>query len=236
MAVIFESAILRGTRERASPCTGVRRELGTARPKVVHRAALPWHDVPAFFNELSDRPRITAASRLALQFIILTACRSEEVRGTRWSEINLDAGEWTVPAARMKMKMKIDHIVPLSSGALAVLAQAKSLLLDDNDLVFPSSVGTWLSDNTLSKIMRDSQTRGTPHGFRSSLKDWAAERGTRDEVSEAILAHGDPNKVRAAYSQTTYFAERRVVMEDWSRFVFACPRPWNHSEILDLVV
>lgn len=219
MSVIFESAILRGTRERASPCTGVRRELGNTRRKVQHRAALPWRDVPAFFRELNDRPRITTASRLALQFIILTACRSAEVRGARWAEIDFDAREWTVPAERMKMK--IAHIIPLSSGALLVLEHAKSLRLRDNDLVFPSSVGTRLSDNTLSKLMRDSLSPGTPHGFRSSVKVWASELGVRDEVSEAILAHGDPNKVRAAYRRTTFIADRQLVMENWSLFVLA---------------
>ena len=143
--------------------------------------------------------------------------RPEEVRGARWPEINLNAREWTVPATRMKMKR--EHVVPLSDGALAVLERAKALRHDTTDLLLPSAVGTMLSDNTLSKLMRDMEIDGTPHGFRTSFKVWASENGVRDEVSEAVLAHGDPDKVRAAYRRTTFLEDRRVAMQAWSDFV-----------------
>jgi integrase len=112
-----------------------------------------------------------------------------------------------------------EHVVRLSEGAMAVLEQAKALRLDDNDLVFPSRVGRMLSDNTLSKLMRDDGLDGTPHGFRTSFKVWASENAIRDEVSEAVLAHGDPNKVRAAYRRTTFLEDRRKAMAEWSAFV-----------------
>ena len=217
MSVAFQSAIVRGEREHANPCVGVRDELGRSRPKVQHRRALPWEEVPCFVTELRDRPRVKPSSRFALLFVIFTACRSEETRGARWSEIDLAARTWTVPPERMKMKR--EHIVPLSPAALAVLGEARAVRRNDTDLIFPSQNGRILSDNTLSKLMRDDGVDGTPHGFRTSFKVWASETGVRDEVSEAVLAHGDPDRVRAAYRRTTFFDDRAQVMGEWGRFV-----------------
>ena len=155
MTLAFQSAIVRGDRKHANPCHGVRDELGRARPKVQHRRALAWEAVPEFVRELAQRARVTPASKLALLFIVFTACRSEEVRGARWSEINFEARQWTVPASRMKMKR--EHVVPLSDAALAILRRAETLRRQDTDLVFPSNVGNILSDNTLSKLMRDAR-------------------------------------------------------------------------------
>lgn len=217
ITAVFKSAIVRGDRLLANPCDGVREELGKARPAVQHRRALPWAEVPEFARNLESWPMITAPSRLSLLFIIHTACRSLEVRGAQWREINLETGEWTVPASRMKMNR--EHVVPLSSGALAVLKRAELLRRRECDLIFPSSVGSLLSDNTLSKVLRDAKVDGTPHGFRTSFKVWASENGVRDEVSEAVLAHGDPDRVRAAYRRTTFFDDRRIAMQRWSEFV-----------------
>jgi integrase len=217
MTAAFQSAIVRGDRLNANPCHGVREELGRSRPKVQHRRALAWEHVPAFVTELEQRPRITLASKLALLFIVYTACRSEEVRGACWAEVDLAAQEWRAPAARMKMKR--EHVVPLSHAALSVLRRAENLRRHDTDLIFPSKVGSTLSDNTLSKLMRDADVAGTPHGFRTSFKVWAGENGVRDEVSEAVLAHGDPDKVRAAYRRTTFFEDRKLAMVAWSSFL-----------------
>ena len=217
VTVVFKSAIVRGDRVLANPCEGIREELGRARPPVQHRKALPWAEVPAFVRDLETWPRITMASRLALLFIVYTACRSLEVRGAGWSEVNLGTSEWTVPADRMKMGR--EHIVPLSPGAQSVLERARVLRRPDTDLIFPSMVGSVLSDNTLSKLFRDAGINGTPHGFRTSFKVWASENGVRDEVSEAVLAHGDPDRVRAAYRRTTFFDDRRMAMQRWSDFI-----------------
>ena len=223
MTVAFQSAIVRGDRKHANPCHGVRDELGRARPKVQHRRAVAWEQVPAFVRELEQRMRVTLSSKLALLFIVFTACRSEEVRGARWTEINLASREWTVPAVRMKMKRA--HVVPLSNAALAVLRRAEALCREDTDLVFPSKRSTMLSDATLSKLMRDADVDGTPHGFRTSFKVWASENGIQDEVSEAVLAHGDPDKVRAAYRRTTFLEDRKAAMQAWGRFVLNTCNP-----------
>jgi integrase len=217
ITAVFKSAIVRGDRLLANPCEGVREELGKARPPVQHRRALAWADVPDFVRDFETWPMVTAPSRLALLFIIHTSCRSLEVRGAQWPEMDLKAGEWVVPAERMKMNR--EHVVPLTTEAKAVLERARALRRNDSNLVFPSSVGTMLSDNTLSKLLRDAKIDGTPHGFRTSFKVWASENGVRDEVSEAVLAHGDPDRVRAAYRRTTFIDDRRIAMQRWSDFV-----------------
>ena len=210
---VFDSAILRGTRERANPCIGVTGELGTDHRKVSHHAALPWKEVPGFVRALGQR-RANKATLLAIEFLILTAARSGEVRGALWSEIDLDQKLWTIPGRRMKGRET--HVVPLSDRALEVLGDARSA--HDGAVIFPGVKGQPLSDNTFSKLMREMHIRGTPHGFRSAFKDWAAESGVRDRVSEAALAHADANRVRAAYQRTRFLEERVGLMQSWANF------------------
>jgi integrase len=217
---VFDSAILRGHRERASPCIGITGELGASHRKVAHHVALPWIEVPQFVRTLRDRSAMKA-TLLAFEFLILTAARSGEVRGALWCEINLQKRIWTIPGSdpltKRRMKSGATHVVPLSDAAMLVLKKAREL--GSINLVFPGTNGEAISDNTLSKLMRDAEVSGTPHGFRSSFKDWAAEKGVRDEVSEAALAHADVNAVRAAYRRTNYLEERRLVMQQWGEFV-----------------
>lgn len=216
----FDSAILRGTRERANPCIGITQELGTEHRRERHHRALPWREVPAFVLALRQLRGMTS-TRLALEFLVLTAARSGEVRGALWREINFEARVWTIPgfepAIGRRTKSGEQHVVPLADRAIELLAEARAL--HDGQLVFPGAKGQPLSDNTLSKVMRDAAVAGTPHGFRSSFKDWAAETGIRDEVSEAALAHADVNRVRAAYRRTRYVDERVDVMRRWGDFV-----------------
>lgn len=220
MNAIFDSAILRGNRERANPCIGVTRELGTEHRKVMHHAALPWQDVPGFVRDLRQRP-VMPATKLVFEFLILTATRSSEARGALWTEVDLERRVWTIPGSDdntgRRMKSGVEHVVPLSGRAIAILHEARGL--HDGPLVFPGTKGQPLSDNTLSKLMRDAGLAGTPHGFRSAFKDWASEAGVRDEVSEAALAHADPDKVRAAYRRTRFLQERVELMERWAGHV-----------------
>ena len=220
MRAVFDSAILRGTRERANPCIGVAMELGTGHRRVKHHAAIPWKDVPTFVRDLRLR-QTHAATRLLFEFLILTIARSGEARGALWQEIDLKNRVWTIPGNHSltgrRMKSGQEHAVPLSGRVISILRESRSL--HDGLVVFPGANGQPLSDNTLSKLMRDAGEYGTPHGFRSAFKDWAAETGVRDEVSEAALAHVDRNRVRAAYRRTTFLDERRVVMERWTTFV-----------------
>ena len=217
---VFDSAILRGTREKANPCIGVSGELGTDHRKVKHHAALPWQEVPAFVRDLRQRAAMPATV-LAFEFLILTAARSGEARGALWQEFDLVRRRWTIPASDpvtgRRMKGEEVHVVPLSDPAIQILNTARDL--HDGPVVFPGTKGQPLSDNTLSKLMRDAAIPGTPHGFRSAFKDWAAETGVRDEVSEAALAHADRDRVRAAYRRTRFLDERVGLMQRWAAFV-----------------
>lgn len=216
----FDSAILRGTREKANPCIGASQELGNLRRAAVHHRALPWREVSAFVQSLRSSPA-PETTRLLLEFLILTAARSGEARGALWEEIDLSERTWTIPGLSAeigrRMKGRQTHVVPLSDRAMEILALARKS--NEGLLIFPGPSGKPLSDNTLSKLMRDWNVAGTPHGFRSAFKDWAAEHGVRDEVSEAALAHSDRNAVRAAYRRTRFLDERRALMQSWADFI-----------------
>ena len=139
------------------------------------------------------------------------------MRGARWEEMDLEAREWRIPPERMKTNR--EHRVPLTTGALAVLREARSLV-DDSDLVFPSVRGRPLSDATISKMVRELGIGAVPHGFRSSFRDWAAERSDAPrEVCELALAHVNSDRVEAAYRRTDLFERRRELMEEWSAFL-----------------
>ena len=134
-----------------------------------------------------------------------------------WDEMDLDAAVWTIPAARMKAKR--DHRVPLSGRALAILHDARRRS-DGPGLVFRSPRGKPLSDMTLSKLIKELGIAAVPHGFRSSFRDWAAERtNTPREVVEAALAHTVRNPTEAAYARSDLFERRRLLMDDWSRYL-----------------
>ncbi len=220
MRVVFEAAIVRGNRQSAAPTIGVKSMLGArARSAQAHHAALPYADVPAFVLALRTLAGLPA-TRLAFEFLILTAARSGEVRGATWGEINTATATWTVPGPRMKSRDR--HIVPLSDRAVEILRAARDAY-PGSALVFPGAKqGRPLSDMTLTKALRSAELGGkaTAHGFRSSFKDWCAEFAqVRDDVSEAALAHAIPNKVRAAYLRTNFLDERRTLMQRWSDYL-----------------
>ena len=181
-----------------------------------HQKALPHGKVA----EALARVRASKAHRatvLAFEFLVLTACRSGEVRGARWDEVDDIAATWTVPSARMKAKL--EHRVPLSERAGAVLDEARGMV-DRSGLVFPSPTGRVLSDSTLSKLLRELRIGAVPHGFRSSFRDWAAERTeVPREVCELALAHVNSDRVEAAYRRSDVFEKRRDLMAAWAAYV-----------------
>lgn len=181
--------------------------------KVEHHAALPVDAIGAFMRDLRQREGIAAR---ALEVLILTATRSGELRGMTWAEVNLDEAVWIVPAARMKAKR--EHRVPLSVRVIEVL---RGLPVVAGGLVFPGMrEGSPLSDMTLTAVLRR-MGRGdlTAHGFRSTFRDWAAERTNYPrDVAEMALAHTIGDKVEAAYRRGDLFDKRTRMMEDWARF------------------
>ena len=183
-----------------------------------HLRALPYRDVAAALATV-DSSRASPTAKLCLRFTVLTAARSGETRGATWTEIDLQAGEWRIPASRMKSG--VEHRVPLSDGALAVLQRALPLR-NHSDLIFPSPArrGRPLSDMALTKVLRDSglADRATAHGFRSSFRDWCAVTGKPRELAEAALAHAVAG-VEGAYFRSDLFERRRHLMEDWARYL-----------------
>ncbi len=185
-----------------------------AQPRRGNFAALPYQDVPALMSELATK---TTMGALALQAVILTAVRSGEMRGATWEELDLEAGIWTLPSERMKMKRP--HRVPLSASAIAVFREAATMPNAGRGLVFPGSTGKPLSNMTLTKLLRDLKIPATVHGFRSSFRDWAAEQTSLPgEIAEAALAHAVPDAVQAAYKRTDFFDKRRKLMDAWGSF------------------
>lgn len=177
--------------------------------------AMPFYRVPQFLEAIRSR---MSMGRLALEALILTAARSGEIRGARWSEVDLQAATWTVPAARMKAGKA--HVVPLSPATLDVLRQAAALRIAGSDLIFHGMKRDQpLSDMTLLKILRDMKEPFTVHGFRSAFRDWVAEETQfTGEVAEAALAHAIPNRVEAAYRRTDFLEKRRKLMEAWADY------------------
>lgn len=209
-----------GFRPAEAPMRSISRGLPRQPKQDRHFAAMPYEEVPALMKNLSISDSV---GRLALQFTILTAARSGETRGATWGEIDLEARTWTLAAGRMKAGKA--HVVPLSSGALAVLERAGSSLFmrEHGRLLFPGLRDKPLSDMTIAKALKAAgRPEFTVHGFRSSFRDWAAERtNTPGDVVEAALAHTIANRVEAAYRRTNYLDKRRVLMEAWSTFLMA---------------
>lgn len=183
-----------------------------------HHAAMPFPQVPEFFRRLSQSEAIAAR---ALEFTILTATRSGEVRGAVWSEIDMENRQWVVPAHRMKAGR--EHRIPLSSPAVAIL-QGVSLLADrPGNFVFPGQrPGRPLSVMAMDMLLRRTGSDVTVHGFRSAFRDWCGE--TTDfprEIAEAALAHVVGDKTERAYRRGDALEKRRRLMEAWARFLTA---------------
>ena len=186
--------------------------------------SLPWQKVGTFVQELRIRDGIAAR---ALEFTILTAARSGEVRGARWSEIDLEAKVWTIPAERMKAKQQ--HEVPLSWAAIKLLQDMPRL--EGTDVIFPGTKGQPLSDMSLTAVIRrmnkatslwvDNEGKTvTVHGFRSSFRMWAAEATNYPrEVAEHALAHRLPDVVERAYQRGTQFPKRAEMMQEWADYM-----------------
>ncbi|MCE4223455.1 integrase arm-type DNA-binding domain-containing protein [Methylobacterium sp. C25] len=181
-----------------------------------HHPAMPWAEVPEFVSSLRQRPAVTAR---ALEFIILTASRSGEVRGMRWPEVDPIGALWTVPDERMKMKRP--HRVPLPAAALAILAERALEARTDDDLVFASPTGGMLSDMAFEALLRRAEKDAvTTHGFRSSFRDWAADETDHPrEVIEAALAHLVGDETERAYRRGDALEKRRLLMDHWAAFV-----------------
>ena len=224
IAAVMRWTIANGHRPDNPAGDAVLQALPRRRPPVKHHRALPYADVPDAVRRIRGT-RAWTGTKLAFEFLVLTAARSGEVRGATWDEIDLDAAMWTVPAHRMKAA--VEHRVPLAPRCVDLLGEARAITEPHLTaahrgcpLVFPSMRGRMLSDNTLSKLLREHAIAGVPHGFRSSFRDWAAENTTAPHaVMEAALAHTIPRAVEAAYARSDLLDKRRELMARWAVFV-----------------
>lgn len=177
-----------------------------------HHKALPYAEVPNFAAKLKGFGSVSA---LCLEFTILTAARSGEAIGARWSEIDLDRKIWTIPASRMKAAQM--HSVPLSGRACEIVRTMEAARV--GEFVFPGQkADRTLSVMALAMVLRRLKMDVTVHGFRSTFRDWAAENGFGFEVAEAALAHTIRDKVQKAYFRTTLIENRRPMMEQWATY------------------
>ncbi|RYG93530.1 MAG: integrase, partial [Alphaproteobacteria bacterium] len=179
-----------------------------------HHRALPFEDAPAFMAKLRARTGVAAK---ALEFTILAAARTSETLGARWEEFDLEKAVWTVPAARMKMG--VQHRVPLTDPAIAILRELQGL---GSEWVFPAAkLSKRLSGAAMSAVLKRMEVAVTVHGFRSTFRDWAGEETPfAREVVEAALAHKVGDVVERAYRRGDALMKPRDVMQAWSQYLF----------------
>ena len=215
-----------------NPCDRIGLVLGLQYDVTEHMRALPHREVAAAMRTVRAATALPAA-KLAFEFLVLTAARWGEVRWAEWEEIDRDAGVWTVPARRMKTNRR--HRVPLCGRALEILEAVQALDEGTGPLVFTRGQGKPLNDKQLRWLVREHGIAAVPHGFRSSFRDWAAEETDHPrEVIEAALAHVVRNRVEAAYARSDLFERRRVLMDDWARYLakeIGCPHQARQGDL-----
>ncbi len=224
---VLDAARAKGQRSGENPARwrGHLDQLLPKRQKLTrgHHAALLYDEVPDFMEELRRRPAIAAR---ALEFTILTACRTSEVLGAIWDEIDLERKVWTIPASRMKAAR--EHRVPLSPRALEMIEEMRTK--GTQGYVFPGPKRNEpLSTMAMAMLLRRMKAEITVHGFRSSFRDWASETtGFPHEVCEMALAHSIENKAEAAYRRGDLFEKRRKLMNAWASY---CATPKSEKII-----
>jgi integrase len=213
---IFMYAIATGRAER-NPVPDLRGALKT--PVRKHRAYLNAADLPVYLQKLAAYDG-GLQTQLALKLLLLTFVRTVELRGAQWKEIDFDKAEWRIPAERMKMREQ--HIVPLSRQAVTVLRELQGFT-GDWSFLFPNRTkpDTFISENTMLYALyrMGYHSRATGHGFRSTASTILNENGFMPDVIERQLAHGERNKVRAAYNHAQYLPERRKMMQWWADYL-----------------
>ena len=209
-----------------NPAAAILRALrGRSKRVVQHQPAMDWREVPAFLVQLRADDRVGIITKLAFEWLILTAARTSEVLGARWDEIDRSARTWTIPPERMKAREL--HIVYLSKAALAILDAIEGF---HDKLLFPSPMrhGEAMSNMAFLETLKRLGLNGpsiprdkhvVPHGFRASFSSWANESGEHArEVIEAALAHREQDVVRAAYNHASYLTQRRKLADEWGKY------------------
>jgi integrase len=208
---ILEWCKVCGYREGENPAVNIKHVLPMRRPPVKHYSAMPWKEMPAFMAELRTK---TAMSAKALEFLIYTVARTAEIRGAKWSEIDLEAAVWQIPAERMKRNRL--HRVPLTPAAVAILKALPRL----NEFVFPGEVaGQPIGPVAMRELLHSMRNGPTVHGMRSTFRDWVAEDTLFSErLAEVALSHIVGSETVRAYQRGDLFEKRRVLMDAWAAY------------------
>ena len=217
METVLDWAVAQGYRIDNPAIRSITKVLPRTPRTKQHFAALHYRDVPAALATVNGSNADTV-TKLAFEFLVLTAARSGEVRLATWNEIDWRGKKWTVPAERMKARR--EHRVPLSTRSIEVLRQAEGLADGSCELVFPGSRGRPLSDMVFTALLRRLDIPAVAHGFRSSFRDWCIEcTDVSWAVGEAALAHNLGTSTEQAYARTDLFDQRRDLMQQWADFV-----------------
>lgn len=213
LGTIMKWSVAEGHRSD-DPTTAVSAALPKQNGRKQHYRALPHQELPRAIRQVWGS-KSSAVVKLAFELLVLTAVRTIEVRFATWDEIDLEARTWTIPAERMKAKR--EHRIPLSDRALEILHDAAARFGPDG-LLFPGADGGPLHPTTISSMIRRQGIPATPHGSRSSFRDWCASEGVDRTVAEASLAH-TVQGVEGAYLRTTVFERRRRLMQGWADYL-----------------
>ena len=212
---VIDWAVGKGYRETPISMNVINRSLPKVARVEKHHPSMPYRDVPTLMQTLRAKPTI---ARLALELLILTASRPQEVRLAEWSQFDLEANIWTRPASHMKGKRL--HMVPLTEPVKELLVRLQAFTGNRSGLLFEGNKrGKPISEMTMTKLLRDADLDWVPHGFRSSFREWVSEETTFDgETAEQALAHVIANKTEAAYRRGNQLEKRRVMMTAWNDY------------------
>jgi integrase len=217
IGTVLDFAHAKGWRDAEAPLRSITRGLPKQPRGKQHLPAMPWAEVPQFIADMKDTLQTGDNIQLAIEFLILTAARSGEVRGAHWSEVDFATRTWTIPADRMKAART--HRVPLGDRAVEILQHMSAMRTGDGFVFEGQKPERPLSDMSLTMPIRRAKLPITIHGFRSSFRDWCAEAaGAPREVAEACLAHTVRNSVEAAYARTDHLERRRDLMDKWATY------------------
>ena len=212
IATVLRYAALREFRPNDNPVSVVLANLPKRTRAIRHHAALHFSEVGAALRRIDSG---TSFAKLAVRLTVLTAARQAEIRRATPDQFDFDKAVWTVPAASMKMAR--EHKVPLSRQALAVVRAA--LKRNGGNYLFHGRKGDKLGTAAIARAMRRADIDATPHGFRSSFKDWARNHGVEHEISELCLAHVEGSKTVRAYARDDLLEKRRPVMQQWADYL-----------------
>ena len=214
ISVIMRWSIAQGHRTDDPASGAITAALPRQDTRKNHQRSVPHREVAAAV-EAVRASQASPVTKLAFEYLVLTACRSGELRGAIWDEVDTESAAWTVPGARTKTSD--EHRVALSGRALEILEGARSLA-DRSGLIFPSTTGRQLSNNTMRKLLIDLGIPAVPHGFRASFRSWCADTGVPREVAEAALGHVVTG-VEGAYQRSDLLDRRRPVMDQWAAYI-----------------